>query len=629
MAAFSSTHEMSPPSVPPDPPDPPPDPPDPPPVSDIPVDDLGPTPNNENLNVSLGGSTESLVATLEPFEVLEFDFKGDELVLKLDCLTLDMNFEEINRKYNKYGNIDEIRISLDSTFKHWCAYVLYESHQVALKAFMKCRKRESCSLISKSKMPLGLEVYHPTCPDETEQPVVSERPSLPPTWLIVTTKSEWGNLYLLRKHLRHKIGNIVNDRITRFGKNSFLVHASSLVQATMILNLKTEQDSMIGKVTPHYNFSYARGVIFNRDLYELEKEEILGMCPLYVTKVFKIPKSSMIILTFHNDYLPHNIVIDSERMEVRPCKLRPLQCFKCFKFGHPSKKCAKEHKLCGRCSLHDHGDCDREEHCINCEGDHSAKYRKCAVYKKEEEAVMKSNNEKISVGYAKKLLNKTSYSEILKNNNSKKDTKGKSIEKSRPSATKPHPSSEKTRTSLEASQALLRATRSSSEATRSSSEATRSSSGTTRSSSGATRSSSEATRSSSEASTSASSEAHVLVSPETTPASQEEAIISDSLPDLETLSDGESPISIETEDLMESEVVRKKRQRTPPPSPPHEHSSDTIKQKSTKIVVKLPSDKTPINKRSKLPSDKTPINKRSKVTITKPSLNRGIENRPK
>ena len=220
---------------------------------------------NKDVNLASNVATSSLAATFQPYEVPEsdFGFKGDECILKLDCVTLKMNFELIFDTFKNFGNIKEIRLGLANSFKHWLAYVCFYSHSDALKAYVECKDSDSCTLVHKIRG--NLDVYYPPTDDDT-RPEVSPRPLLPPNWLIITTKTERANLYSFRKFLKLKVGDFVNNKLTRFGRSSFLFHAKSPVQAAMLLNLYVANDSIVKEVKPHFNFSYAKGVIFNRDL---------------------------------------------------------------------------------------------------------------------------------------------------------------------------------------------------------------------------------------------------------------------------------------------------------------------------------------------------------------------------
>ena len=201
--------------------------------------------------------------------------------------------------------------------------------------------------------------------------------------------------------------------ISRFGKDSFLVHTKSDAQAVMLLNMKLDTKSLVKGVKPHFTFSYAKGVLFNEDIYELSENEILAMCPDNVWKIFKVPKSNMIVLTFMDSVVPHEIIIENEIIKVRPYRQRPLQCFNCFGFGHVSDVCTRA-KICQFCSQPEHGACTRPRVCANCRASHDSRNKSCNIFKKEQEALLLSAAEHISIGHAKKLLSQRSYSAAVR-----------------------------------------------------------------------------------------------------------------------------------------------------------------------------------------------------------------------
>ena len=66
---------------------------------------------------------------------------------------------------------------------------------------------------------------------------------------------------------------------------------------------------------------------------------------------------------------------------------RPMQCYRCNKFGHPAKWCRGNRK-CVYCSSIDHvgTDCSHRDnydrhHCSNCQGNHSSRSHTCPAYK--------------------------------------------------------------------------------------------------------------------------------------------------------------------------------------------------------------------------------------------------------
>ena len=129
------------------------------------------------------------------------------------------------------------------------------------------------------------------------------------------------------------------------------------------------------------------------------------MCPINIFKVNKVPGTNMIILTFDSPTIQENICIENERLQVREYRPRPMQCYNCFKYGHPLRYC-KNAKVCINCGSLEHGQCDKEIKCANCSENHKANNKNCLEYKREEGALLKANAEHLSVGYARKLLNR-------------------------------------------------------------------------------------------------------------------------------------------------------------------------------------------------------------------------------
>ena len=246
--------------------------------------------------------------------------------------------------------------------------------------------------------------------------ISTPRTPKPPQWLVATAKDENYNYFKFSKYMQKKVGNIRCGDITRFGKTSVLIRAKSTVQSVMLGHIAAEESEMLVGVKPHLNFSYARGVIFNRDLYEFSEEEILVMCPKQVWKVHKVPKTTMIIVTFEDNNIPSHISIENERIAVRPYKQKPLQCYNCFRYGHPSRVC-KNDKLCGNCSAPAHGECLLTSKCVSCGERHKSTDKKCVFFQTENAALHKADAEHISVSYAKRLLNKSmNYSKAVKSN---------------------------------------------------------------------------------------------------------------------------------------------------------------------------------------------------------------------
>ena len=366
----------------------------------------------------LANDAESSIITMEPFvhnELNEREEHSDSPILHVRPIPLNWSFDVISDEFSKFGKIEEIRNRLEKNYRSFETWIIFHSGKDAFRACKEFRSGSEnikCTLVD--IIPQNLDIYRPANQMKDHKPSATiERSPEPARWLIITSRGDHGNLFKIKKYVNQKLGHVNRPDITRFGRSSFLVHTRSNGQAAMLLNLRLEQEGIIKEIKPHYNFSYVKGVIFNEDIHELTEDEILEMCPEEVWKIFKVPRSSMIILTFKNSVLPTEIVLESELMRVRPYKTRVLQCYNCYGFGHASRVCTRD-KICEFCSQPEHGDCDRQKLCVNCKEEHDARNKKCKVFKKEEEALLKSLAEHISIGHAKKLLARRSYSDIVR-----------------------------------------------------------------------------------------------------------------------------------------------------------------------------------------------------------------------
>ena len=376
------------------------------PKTPTPVDDSG-------AHHDLANGDDSSIFTLEPYAP---SAKGKlnsatSSILHAKPIPLDWSFDVIYEEFSRFGNIKEIRNRLGNNYQYFESWIIFSSDEDALRAYNDFNSTcVNVSFAVPANVPKLVDIYRPYIPvEDLKTSVKLERLPVPPRWLILSSRSERGNLFKIKQFIGQKLGHVNSPGISRFGKDSFLVHTKSDAQAVMLLNMKLDTKSLVKGVKPHFTFSYAKGVLFNEDIYELSENEILTMCPDNVWKIFKVPKSNMIVLTFMDSIVPHEIIIENEIIKVRPYRQRPLQCFNCFGFAHVSDVCTRA-KICQFCSQPEHGACTRPRVCANCRESHDSRNKSCNIFKKEQEALLLSAAEHISIGHAKKLLSQRSYS---------------------------------------------------------------------------------------------------------------------------------------------------------------------------------------------------------------------------
>ena len=306
-------------------------------------------------------------------------------VLHVNDIPLECHYNIITTSFGIFGQIKEIRMNLNDDQK-WEAWITYDKHEAAFKACSNintvCISNAHVIGALTDKAPSNLDSYKPSEWVTTSPPegAVLGRTPKPPMWLVVTAREENYNYYKFSKYLQKMVGGIKSGDISRFGNGKVLIHTGSKTQSQMLSHFNAKNDSMIKDIKPHLNFSYGRGVIFDRDLYQFEENEILDMSPPSVCKVKKIPKTSMIILFFEDPNIPSHVVFENERVKVRPFHPKPLQCYNCYEFGHPHSIC-KNAKICNNCSAPEHGSCSVASKCANCKLDHKSTDEKCQEYK--------------------------------------------------------------------------------------------------------------------------------------------------------------------------------------------------------------------------------------------------------
>lgn len=142
---------------------------------------------------------------------------------------------------------------------------------------------------------------------------------------------------------------------------------------------------------------------------DLTEEEVLGVLKVYkVTKVNRLTyydsvsqtrkPSKTMKLYFNTAQLVENINIGFTRYKVKPFIPRPIQCYKCQKYGHMHQQC-RNAVICRKCGLgHDINECPSQTvQCINCKGAHAANSKDCPTRTEKQKVLKKAYSDKITI----------------------------------------------------------------------------------------------------------------------------------------------------------------------------------------------------------------------------------------
>lgn len=133
-----------------------------------------------------------------------------------------------------------------------------------------------------------------------------------------------------------------------------------------------------------------------------------------ITEVKRLGKTSPVVrVSFATKVAPQHVNVGLVRTEVIPYRARPLQCYRCHKFGHIAAACAEETQLCSRCGQCHDDKCEVNPCCVNCQGNHASNAPECPVRAREAEVARYKLEHKTtfreakSAVHAKRQANKT------------------------------------------------------------------------------------------------------------------------------------------------------------------------------------------------------------------------------
>lgn len=243
------------------------------------------------------------------------------------------------------------------------------------------------------------------------------------------------NPFILSRTIKEAVGSI--DSAYRDQAKNLVIKvrsekkAKKLLQVTELIDKKTQV-----KVTEHTKLNRCRCIVTCHSVSELTdkelEEELEDQGVIGVHRFSKKgTKTNTMVVTVKGTVPPKEIAFGYEVCRTRPYKDSPMQCFRCFSFGHTKAKCSSEQEICRNCSeahpiTKDDGGktvCEKPARCKNCGGNHSPAARTCPRYA-DEEAILDIRAKKdVSPREARRIYEEEkaaanhSYAAITKTNN--------------------------------------------------------------------------------------------------------------------------------------------------------------------------------------------------------------------
>ena len=184
-------------------------------------------------------------------------------------------YDNLYNYMSPYGKIERLKINYSFPDNESKVYITFWCSCLAKKAikalsesnFSDHHPFQYAKLINTIPTMYKEKVY---CEEKPKEPQSSKGQKMYPNYYwYITLKENHTNLLYSHQFLERFIGDIEEDQLKRYGRG-LLLKAADSSQAMMIPLIKVNQSKCIEKIEPHKTFNHNKGVVYSKDLYELD-----------------------------------------------------------------------------------------------------------------------------------------------------------------------------------------------------------------------------------------------------------------------------------------------------------------------------------------------------------------------
>lgn len=203
------------------------------------------------------------------------------------------------------------------------------------------------------------------------------------------------NPFIIARSMKEQVGSIT--AAYRDKEGNLVVKVRCDKKAAKLKAMTELIDGTKIRITEHGRLNQVRCIVTCHSVSELSDEELTTeLADQGVIGVHRLGKkgtrSATMVVTLRGTVVPKEILYGYDLCRTRAYKQAPMQCFRCFDFGHTKARCSAE-ELCRNCSKAHPIEKDQEgkticeapASCKHCGGPHSPTSRACPMYKEEEE----------------------------------------------------------------------------------------------------------------------------------------------------------------------------------------------------------------------------------------------------
>lgn len=251
-------------------------------------------------------------------------------------------------------------------------------------------------------------------------------------WVMILKPAKEGvalpsNPFTIAKSIQATVGTIAEAYRDR--EQNLVLKVRGETKAKKLKQMTKLIDGTKVTVTEHPRLNLTKVVVTCHSVSGMSDEELKAEPALQEQGVVDVRRfrkgGPTMTLTIQGTVAPEAIFFGYDRCRTKLFTQAPLQCFRCFEFGHPKIRC-QANEVCRNCSeVHsiikdDEGKtiCEKPARCRNCNGPHSPTTRACPVFKQEEEiekirSTGKSAREARRLYEEERKKNKDSYAGVV------------------------------------------------------------------------------------------------------------------------------------------------------------------------------------------------------------------------
>lgn len=166
--------------------------------------------------------------------------------------------------------------------------------------------------------------------------------------------------FLLRLSVEKFINGPIDGAYKENKGITYVLKVRSKAQADSLLRMTKLADGTMIRINEHETLNQRKCVVSNYDTIGLTEEYLQEQLSAQGVKDVRrikrrnaageLENTATVVLTICGTVIPQHIDFGWNRCKTRNFYPAPMQCFRCWEYGHTGKRCQEPFRICGKCS---------------------------------------------------------------------------------------------------------------------------------------------------------------------------------------------------------------------------------------------------------------------------------------